>query len=471
MSDCSLSFRAHAFSRPTLFDVTVSRPNDRGACPSLAKIVFATALWGLLGLVPALGQPNPNAQTAEPRPAEDPVSPVGSADPDAHTDASRSDARRAHSSSPLPDSTAPPNETPGRAAAEGNAPSVGVAPGGGGFYLRQDEFELRLLGYIQAMGSVFDTPLGAPNDFSLRRARLDVMAQFYDDFQFFLELDGAPDDRSSLVVARLDWDIVGDRLKMRVGKFVTQFSTENARSSRSIDTVERYLALNSLFLLPALDTQYGVMLHGRAGAEKRLGWSVGVYNGNGSASANVRDNNDSKEVQAKLRYRIQEGLRTSVSFNFSRENRQSLSLVDVGFNRFVSVPVQGDRYGIGGDVSWKHGRWRLRAEGVGFRFDAVNQSSVGLYGGFIQPSVFFTGTHDNGVEGLLRLETSRLDADTGAEGDVLYAATAGVNWFVNPNVRLQVNPGVTYFNGPSKEQGVDESQLFPSLLTELQFKF
>ncbi len=369
------------------------------------------------------------------------------------------------------DSTARRNETTAPSRADGRASSVGFTPGGGGFYLQQDDFELRLLGYIQAMGSLFDAPLGAPNDFSLRRARLDVIVQFYEDFQFLLEVDGAPDDRSALVVARLDWEIAGDRLKMRAGKFVTQFSTENARSSRSIDTVERYLALNSLFLLPALDTQYGVLLHGRAGSEKRVGWSVGVYNGNGSAGANVRDNNDSKELQAKLRYRIQEGLRTSLAFNFSREERQTLSLVDVGFNRFVSVPVQGERYGFGGDVAWKTGRWRLRAEGIGVRFDGVNQSSVGLYGGFVQPSVFLAGTHDEGVEALLRLETSVLDPDTGANGDALYGVTTGINWFVNPNVRLQVNPGLTYFNGPSAEQGVEESNLFPSLLTELQFKF
>lgn len=357
-----------------------------------------------------------------------------------------------------------------------NAPengSVGVEPGGGGFYLRQDPFELRLLGYVQATGSVFDPTLSAPPSttaFSIRRARLDFLIRFYEDFEFFLELDGAP-GRTALVLARLNWKLAGEALQLRAGKFISRFSTENTRSSRSLDTAERYLALNSLFLLPALDTQFGVLAHGRLGSEQRLRWSVGVYNGNGKASDNLAENNDSKEIQAKLGYRVRETLQASVSVDYSREEKQQLSLVDVGFNRFVTVPIRGDRFGVGASTAWQRGPWSVRAEGLGFRFDAVDQSTVGLYGGGVQPALFLTGDHEEGVEVLLRLQTSYLDADTGSRGNALYAATPGVNWFVNPNVRLQVHGGLTYFNGASEQQGFDESQLLPSLLTQLQFKF
>ena len=349
---------------------------------------------------------------------------------------------------------------------------MGITPGGGGAYLRDNNIELRMLGYVQGQANVFDGALerDSAHDFSLRRARLDFLVDLYDDYQLLVELDGAP-DRTALVIARLDMAIAGEALKLRAGKFTSQFSTENARSSRSIDTVERYLALNSLFLLPALDTQYGVMAHGSAGGDQRFNWSLGLYNGNGSANANVRDNNDAKEVQAKIGYQWTESFSTRLALDYAEEEAQTLSLVDAGFNRFASVNIDGTREGIGGDLLWSGGDWSLRAEAMGFRFDAVAEEEVALYGGFLQPAWFISGNDQRGTELLLRLETSQLDARTNTEADALHAATLGVNWFVNPNVRLQVNGIATHVDGPSPSQGFSEARTLPSLLTQLQFKF
>ena len=349
---------------------------------------------------------------------------------------------------------------------------VGITPGGGGAYLRDNGIELRMLGYVQGQANVFDGALdrSSSHDFSLRRARLDFLVALHDDYQLFVELDGAP-DRTALVEARLDMTLAGEALKLRAGKFTSQFSTENARSSRSIDTVERYLALNSLFLLPALDTQYGLMAHGRAGGDQRFNWSLGVYNGNGSANANARDNNDAKEVQAKIGYQWTESFSTRLALDYAEEEAQTLSLVSAGFNRFASVDIDGTREGIGGDLHWSGGDWSLRAEAMGFRFDAVAEDEVALYGGFLQPAWFLSGNDSQGTQLLLRLETSQLDARTNPDTDGLHAATLGVNWFVNPNVRLQVNGIATHLDGPSTPQGFTQSRTLPSLLTQLQFKF
>ena len=346
---------------------------------------------------------------------------------------------------------------------------VGITPGGGGAYLRDNNIELRMLGYVQGQANVFDGALDrdSTNDFSVRRARLDFLVDLYDDYQLFVELDGAP-GRTALVEARMDMALAGEALKLRAGKFTSQFSTENARSSRSIDTVERYLALNSLFLLPALDTQFGVMAHGRA---ERFNWSLGLYNGNGSANANVRDNNDAKEVQAKIGYQWTDSFSTRLALDYADEEVQTLSLVDAGFNTFASVDIDGTREGIGGDLHWEGGDWSLRAEAMGFRFDAVAENEVALYGGFVQPAWFISGNDQQGTQLLVRLETSQLDARTNTDTDALHAATLGVNWFVNPNVRLQVNGIATHVDGPSASQGFSDSRTLPSLLTQLQFKF
>lgn len=349
---------------------------------------------------------------------------------------------------------------------------VGIDPGGGGAYIRDDDLELRLLGYVQGQLSAFDGSLrpATARDFSVRRARIDFMLDLYEQHELFVEFDGAP-DRTALVEARMNWELHGKALQLRAGKFTSQFSTENARSSRAIDTVERYLALNSLFLLPALDTQFGGMLHGRTGSSDRVDWSLGLYNGNSSANANVDDDNNDKEIQLKLGYDWTDSLSTRVALDYSEESAQELSLVDAGFNRFVTVPVEGSREGVGADLHWHSGPWHLRAEGLAFRFDGVREDQVGLVGGFVQPSWFIRGNHERGLEMLLRLETSHLDAATGADGDAVHAATLGLNWFVNPNVRLQTNVIGTHFNGPSSEQGFDHERTQPSWLTQLQFKF
>ncbi len=60
--------------------------------------------------------------------------------------------------------------------------------------------------------------------------------------------------------ARLNSKIIDDKLQLRLGKFTTPFSFENFRSSRAIDTIERYIALNAMFSVPALDVQTGGML-------------------------------------------------------------------------------------------------------------------------------------------------------------------------------------------------------------------
>lgn len=77
--------------------------------------------------------------------------------------------------------------------------------------------------------------------------------------------------------------------------------------------------------------------------------------------------------------------------DFDREEEQTLSLFDLSFNPYVSVPIKGSRVGVEVDLSWKRGPLSLTAEAIGLRFDGVNEDHVGLYGGFVQPAYFLTG--------------------------------------------------------------------------------
>ncbi|PJB72943.1 MAG: hypothetical protein CO093_01845 [Alphaproteobacteria bacterium CG_4_9_14_3_um_filter_47_13] len=366
-------------------------------------------------------------------------------------------------------------------AAGQNDIETGYNEGGGGFYVREGDNQLRVLGYVQNNLTISDSALNRSDengDFFIRRARLDFLANLGENVELLVEIDGGAGTATpgasdfALVEARTNIKLLDDDLQLRAGKFTSQFSTENARSSRSIDTIERYMALNSLFLLPAVDVQFGAMLHGYLGGNNNWWYSAGVYNGNGRANDNLSDDNGDKEVQTKLTYLSDDkNFSASLALDYSTEEQQNLQLSDLGFNSYVSVPVDGERKGIGGDVYFKEGPWSFRSEGMAFQFDGVNEDNVGLYGGFIQPSYFLYGDQNNGLELLWRGDIAHIDADTGNNGDTIFASTAGVNWFINPNTRLQLNGILTHFDGPSAIRGFDGERTIPMLQTELQLKF
>jgi hypothetical protein len=365
---------------------------------------------------------------------------------------------------------------------------VGIHPGGGGLYLKDGDVHARLMGYLQPTLAVFPrTPdrRDAPGAFSIRRARLDLLVELYDEFTFFVELDGAPTTRTALVEGWINWRLHGEGVQFRAGKFIGRFSAENGRSSRAIDTVERFMALNSMFLLPALDTQTGVMLHGTGLAGGWLDYSLGIYNGNGSANANIPENNGSKEIQLKVALTLRPDLQVAGALDWSREEEQVLQLADLGFNTYTSVPVEGIRRGVGGDLRWEGEQGTsIRAEALSFRFhQAMEDPSpgargeppapdrrIGLHGGFVQPAHFVRGGPQEGVQLLARGEWVRLNGISDEGVDTLLALTLGANIFPNANTRAQLNAVLTHSNGPSSARGFDSARWSPLLLAQLQFK-
>lgn len=389
--------------------------------------------------------------------------------------------------------TAAPPAPPAVAAPPVSAPAtvdgweVGYRANGGGFFLRSPDgaFQFRQLGYVQFVGSVFHDDFeraDAPGDFSVRRARVDWIADFHDRYQLLLEIDGGPGSIPGgsdfgLVVAQLSADL--DRegtLQFVGGKLITPFSTENRISSRSIDTVERYVALNSMFLLPALDVQYGAMLRGLA-LDGRLEVMGGVFNGNGRANDNLSDDNGDKEVQLKFNYRTAEtpgALKLGLGLDYSNEEEQSLQLRGLSFTPWVAVPVVGTRRGVSADFAWSRGPLSFRGEGLYFDFD---DAGAELAGGFVQGARFLRGDEMDGLQALVRLETAALDSPLldGPLGDRLDAVTLSLNWFWGGNVRLQVDAVGERYNGfstlPAGASRVEGDGWKPYLLSELQIKF
>ena len=235
----------------------------------------------------------------------------------------------------------------------------GDQPAGGGVFVKSPDGQalFRLYGYAQPTFTYTDEDNGLAfeqTDFRVRRARLDFAADYQERYKLFVELDGAPADGTALVEAYVQAAYVKDRHYLRFGKFITPFSTENLRSSRALDTVERYLALNAAFSLPALDVQFGPMLWGYLDRGKKVSYYLGVWNGNSSAGAavvsgqrgNARDNNGDKEVQGRLNVKWSDALTTGAAFDSDREEEQTLTLASYSGGRFIGLTVRGQRRGV-----------------------------------------------------------------------------------------------------------------------------
>lgn len=364
---------------------------------------------------------------------------------------------------------------------------VSYREGGGGFVLRSPDgdFQFRQLGYVQFVASLFNDDFeraDSPGDFSIRRARVDWLADFYDRYQIFVELDGGPGSTPgtsdfALVEAKLTADLNAEgTLQFIGGKFVSPLSTEDLLSSRSQDTIERYIALNSLLLLPATDVQFGAMLRGYA-LDRRLEVMAGVFNGNGRANDNLSDDNGDKELQLKFNYRLADepgALKLGLGFDHTHENAQSLQLRGLTFTPWVAVPVSGTRRGVTADFAIERGPLSFRGEGIYFDF---TDADAELAGGFVQGARFLWGDKMDGLQALLRVETASLDSTllTGDLGDRLDAVTLGFNWFWGGSFRVQTHAIAEHYNGfstlASGSSRVEGDGWKPYLLSQLQVKF
>ena len=349
-----------------------------------------------------------------------------------------------------------------------------VKPNGGGISMTSpdEQLQFRLLGYAQALGTLtnddfvnsFET-----GDVRIRRARVDWLTTFQKKYELFIEYDGVP-QTGNLVEARLNWQLRGDDLQVRAGKFVVPFSEEGWRSSRNYDTVERFIVINSMYGLPSLDTQFGAMMHGQVLADNKLTYYVGFWNGNASASDNARDSNGDKEVQAKIIYKFTPSFRAGLGLDHDVQEAQTLRLNSLTGTRFASIDIRGERRGIDADLFYEKKAVSLRAEVMQFDF---SDRDADFGGGFLQFAYFIRGDYNAGFQPIVRIETARLQ-DNRAAGESansrINAITAGFNWYLSNNVRFQVNAIAEDFNR-SAGQNVQGDGMKSSLLTELQFRF
>jgi phosphate-selective porin OprO/OprP len=150
---------------------------------------------------------------------------------------------------------------------------------------------LRVGGLIQGDGRFFLTGSGT-DSFLVRRARVDVTGKLARYFELRVHPDFAG-SRVVLLDAFVNLHFI-DEVQLRLGKGKPPFGLEHLQTPR--DFLFPELGLPSL-LLPNRDA--GALLHGKL-LDGAVLWGVGVFNGTPDGTVGEEDENDEKDVVARV---------------------------------------------------------------------------------------------------------------------------------------------------------------------------
>ena len=301
------------------------------------------------------------------------------------------------------------------------------------------------------------------NDFDrfyLRRARLNASGRFLEEFDFRLELDlaGSLSNSSALRAQMMDGYITWNRYpeaNIRVGQFKTPFGFEQLYGDPRLLTIERTLVNDRLTLSRQLGGQVGGDLF-----EKRLGYAIGTFNGNG-VNNNFNDNNALVTVGRITAVPWQGNLgsaaaKWSVGANGFSSKDTGLALSDLGLD---STPTTADKDGLftgkrrgsGVDSQLVAGPFELWGELLRGHFEPdskIPSASFDANGWYGQASLFLV---PNRVQVVVKYET--FDPNDRKNADETKTATLGANLYLKGHdLKVMANYLRTELPGSQKTQ-------------------
>ena len=336
-------------------------------------------------------------------------------------------------------------------------------------------FKLRIGGRIQNDWAYFcedgDIERRLGEDFDdgteFRRARLYMSGSIYENIEFKAQYDfaGGDSDFKDVYMGLKKVPYVGN---VRIGHFKEPFSLEELTSSKYITFMERSL-VNTF--APSRNT--GVMVHDTL-FDERMTWATGVFRqtddfgeGTGGRDYNVTarvtglplyEEKGKRLVHVGLGYTHQNYEDDEIRFRARPEAHLSPRLVDTG----TFGADHGDF--LGAEAAWVHGPFSMQGEYVHALIDGRGHR-VGdphFWAASAQASYFLTGEHrpyktstgtfsnvkpfknfgpDGGTgawEVAARYSHLNLN-DEGVRGGRLRDLTLGLNWYLNPNMRMAWN--------------------------------
>jgi phosphate-selective porin OprO/OprP len=361
---------------------------------------------------------------------------------------------------------------------------------------KDGRFETHLRGRLFVDGGYLDGQDGFyrnDNATELRAARIGVEGKAWQDFGYRLEVDFANDD-VDVTDAYIEYDgPVIEPAFVRFGQFKTPNSLEEQTSSRFITFMER-AAFTDAF---ELDRRIG--LGGGVGGDN---WAVtgGLF---GQNAADVASN-EGYALAGRSHYAFLEplGADSVIHLGGSWRFRDLENDVDDDRARYRQRPffhftdtrsvdtgtladAENDVF-AGPEAALVLGPFSLQAEAghTWLQRDGGASDADGLWGGYLSASYFLTGESRNydpeeGVFDRVRVNAPLFEGGPGAwelgarfdyidlndnsaevRGGEQYTAIAGVNWYLNNNVRFMLDYALTnvYDASDAPDAAVDGSQ-------------
>jgi len=366
-----------------------------------------------------------------------------------------------------------------------------------GFYLRtreKDLFELRIGGLLQVDYRYFNYEGDADPDkdrFDIRRARMLLAGHFYQRFsyKFQYEFQGAGGRR--LLDAYLDAR-AAPFVSFRVGQMKTPFSLEQYTSVKNTIFAERSMGF---LLTPMRDV--GLMAHASFWKD-RIYYGVGLFNGDGLDDA-VGGDSDSPEFTGRIVYAPFRNMNIPLlnwfqmggSYSYAKADRNNVKVLVVtsGLTEFFEVNSSAKfniirdvdaRTRYGAELAWAYGPVLAWGEYINLQFSDVKTSDAEFdinlkdyYGALMWMVTGEKPTLKNGVIQAIKPYRNLFQGGWGAlglafrydnfdAGDSAYqylvepgnsvreatAYTIGLNWYLNPYIRVLLNATRTNFDRP-----------------------
>jgi phosphate-selective porin OprO/OprP len=314
----------------------------------------------------------------------------------------------------------------------------------------------------RAIGEDFD------DNAEFRRARLYISGDIYDNMSFKAQYDfaGGDADFKDVYIGFKKVPFAGN---LKIGHFKEPFSLEELTSSNHITFLER--SLSNVF---APSRNIGVMAYDDL-MDERMTWAVGLFRQTDDAGEGVAgraydvtarvtglpvyEDEGAKLVHVGASYSFQNFEDDVTRYRSRPESHLSPYLVDTGNFSADSANL------VGVEAALVQGPFSLQGEWVQTFVDGRRRftGNPDFCGSYLQASYFLTGEHrpykkssgtfDNvkpkknfNVEGggpgawELALRYSYLDLNDGRiEGGRLRDLAFGVNWYLNPNLRMMWN--------------------------------
>ncbi|HEY9421510.1 MAG TPA: porin [Thermoanaerobaculia bacterium] len=391
------------------------------------------------------------------------------------------------------------------AAAE-KAKTAGQATAGrDGFSLRSADgnFQLRVRGYVQAdyRGFLDDDERPATDTFILRRVRPIFEGTLYKIFDFRLMPDFGG-GQTVLQDAYLEGKF-SPRFRVRAGKFKAPVGLERLQSGTDILFVERALPAN---LVPSRDL--GLQIGGDLGSGV-ANYAVGVFNGVADGTSADVDSTDDKDLAARVFFTpFGKGSGPFKNLGFgvgASQGKQEGTLTANGLAPYRTPGQQtffsyrsdataagttiaaGDRTRISPQGYFYRGPFGLLAEYVissqevlrAAAFEELEHTSWQLAGSWVfggEPSFRAVNPKKNfdlaadtwgAFELKARYSKLELDDDTfpifanpASSASSAEAFAAGINWYLNRNLRLYFDYERTQFEGGATDGDREDESIF-----------